>query len=355
MADAGMRLLRILHFSPFAHRGYQGDGGHTAAHLAATPPERLIRQTDAIVQLAQKHGVVVFLVSTTGYPAPSAMPTLKAQQTWARFWVGRYKDIPGIIYDIQNEPNATPAGEPAVQGLWEAYLINRHGSLDAAWKGVGPAGQTPSPDPRPARHAPNELDDLHAVDCDRFKHHLLDRWLRANAGGIRDGDPDRLFTVGLLQWTLPAIRRLRRGPSLSAIAISMAVRTIWPRSSSSSTGAPTAKGSRSANSAASRCTTAARTAAMDHACARASTTISTSAITPSAGRWLHLQLVVQGLRRRDLPLGHPPRRQGQPVPKDVMLAYRNFSLLARQPEPMYRQPELAFLVPDAGRFAQPHN
>ncbi|MGB9625301.1 MAG: cellulase family glycosylhydrolase, partial [Phycisphaerae bacterium] len=134
MADAGLRLVRILHFSPFAHRSHQGDSSHPVMLLARRPPERLIRQLDAIVQLARDHGVVIFLTLHDWLPVALTDDELDAQRTWNRFWVARYKGIPNLIYDIQNEPNAAPAHEPAVQKLWEGFLVARYGSLDAAWQ-----------------------------------------------------------------------------------------------------------------------------------------------------------------------------------------------------------------------------
>lgn len=61
MAQHNIRILRILHFSPFAKDGYKGVGQHSSLDLRGLPPKRLQRQMDAIVQLAQKHGIVLFL------------------------------------------------------------------------------------------------------------------------------------------------------------------------------------------------------------------------------------------------------------------------------------------------------
>ena len=198
MADAGLRLVRVLHFSPFAHRGYHGEVGHTALHLGRQPPVRLIRQCDALMQLAQKHGVAVFLTLHDWLPVALPDEELDAQRTWNRFWADRYRNVPGILFDIQNEPDARPGGDPISLGLWESYLTRSYGSPEAAWKTWGHADAPPRPLPVNT-HAAERWDDLHARDRDRFRDHLLERWLRANARGIREGDPGRPFTIGLLQ------------------------------------------------------------------------------------------------------------------------------------------------------------
>ena len=42
---------------------------------------------------------------------------LDAQKTWNKFWVNRYKDVPGMFYDIQNEPTTGLGNTEALMPL----------------------------------------------------------------------------------------------------------------------------------------------------------------------------------------------------------------------------------------------
>ena len=163
MEASGMRMLRILHFSPFAADDplkFRGRG----VNVLEGRPKRLLRQTDAIVQLAQKHGVVVFLTLHDWMPIELSDDELDVQRRWARFWADRYRNVPGIIYDVQNEPGAR----------------NRVGAQAGDWHDLGVFEES-----------------IERVDT-------LNRWIGANVRGVKEGDPDALVTVGFLQMIEPA-------------------------------------------------------------------------------------------------------------------------------------------------------
>jgi len=204
MRDHGLRLLRILHFSSFAARGYEGIAKHNSADLAKRPSEKLIRQTDALVQLAQKHGIVLWLTLHDWLPVDVSDEELDAQRDWNRFWTDRYKNIPGIIYDVQNEPWIRLEKRKQTWPAFNDYLKKKYGNidrlrriwrLDDASKGFG--------DFEPVfRKAP--WNDVRDLDVHLFKFDLLDRWAKANAEGVFAGDPDTLLTVGYLSNMAPA-------------------------------------------------------------------------------------------------------------------------------------------------------
>jgi len=381
MADAGLSLLRILHFSPFAHRGYQGEAGHTAANLAQRPPERLIRQMDAIVQLARAHGLVIFLTLHDWLPVALTDAELDAERTWNRFWVARYRDIPNIIYDIQNEPHVAPHDEPAVQQLWEGFLVARYGSLDAAWQAWSRPGSRPDPIPlQPAARSPS-WQDLHVRDADRFRHYLLERWLDANAQGIREGDPNRLFTIGLLQTPAAAdpaiasravafsnchfygdihhlaaqlkfIDRRAYGKSLSLGEFgSIPMHDCRVNGCPSRAAVPPPLPQRPAE-VASRPLNKTGPEATDPLRVSESITyyLNVGHYALGLGAGFICNWSFKDFAGTIFPWGIRHVGQGRSVPKDVMLAYRNFSLLARQLEPVYQAPELALLLPDGNRF-----
>ncbi|GIV21733.1 MAG: hypothetical protein KatS3mg023_3484 [Armatimonadota bacterium] len=204
MAQHHIRILRILHFSPFAKDGYQGSPHHSPLDLLPVPPERLQRQMDAIVQLAQKHGIVIFLSLHDWMGVVLTDEELQAQKEWNRFWAERYRDVPGILYDIQNEPSVDLQDTPLVRRLWNQWLKERYGSDEAlreAWRVQPPEARLPDV---PLGNRTDRWDDVRTADLKRFESELLNRWVRANVEGVKAGDPDALVCVGYLPSMSPA-------------------------------------------------------------------------------------------------------------------------------------------------------
>ncbi len=204
MAQHNVRILRILHFSPFAKDGYRGSGAHSSLDLRVVPPKRLQRQMDAIVQLAQKHGIIICLTLHDWLGVTLTDEELEAQRVWNRFWASRYRDVPGILYDIQNEPVVEVPDVPFVRALWNEWLRQRYGSdeaLRAAWRVHPPEASLPHV---PLGNRTDRWDDMRTADLKRFESELLNRWVRANVEGIKAGDPDALAFVGYLPSMPPA-------------------------------------------------------------------------------------------------------------------------------------------------------
>jgi hypothetical protein len=207
MAANNVHILRILHFSPFAARGYEGQAQHSPQDLHHRP-ERLCRQMDAIVQLAQKHRVALFLSLHDWQGIALTEEELKAQADWDRFWAARYRSVPGIFYDVQNEPSVDVPDRPDIIALWNDWLKERYGSDDAlraAWRRSLPEAALPNV---PLRGGTNEWDDARTADRKRFEAALLNRWVKANVEGIKAGDPNALATVGYLPSMSPADKML---------------------------------------------------------------------------------------------------------------------------------------------------
>lgn len=204
MAQHNIRILRILHFSPFAKDGYKGSGHHTSLDLLPPPPKRLQRQMDAIVQLAQKHGIIIFLSLHDWLGVVLSDEELQAQREWNRYWAERYRNVPGILYDIQNEPSVEVTDTPLVRRLWNEWLKARYGSDEAlrrAWRVQPPEAPLPNV---PLGNRTDQWDDVRTADLKRFEAELLNRWVKANVEGIKSGDPDALVCVGYLPSMPPA-------------------------------------------------------------------------------------------------------------------------------------------------------
>lgn len=200
MRDNGVRMLRILHFSPYSKGGYDGRPTNRALDLV-NRPKKLRRATDAIVQLAQRFGIVIFLSAHDWMPVELTDEELKAQRDWNEFWARRYSHVAGIIYDIQNEPHVGLPAHPHVLELWREYLRKRYGDDDTIRRAWRITTQNLPLDLKPLTNA---WDDVKAYDLNRFKVELLNRWVRVNAEGLHAGDPDALVTVGYLPSMPPA-------------------------------------------------------------------------------------------------------------------------------------------------------
>ncbi|MGC8668890.1 MAG: hypothetical protein ACP5VE_12325 [Chthonomonadales bacterium] len=203
MAAANLHILRILHFSPFAARGYDGVAQNTPADLFHRP-RRLCRQMDAIVQCAMRHRVALFLSLHDWQGVALTDEELEAQADWDRFWAARYRNVPGIMFDVQNEPAVDVPDTPPVRALWNRFLKERYGSdaeLRNAWRLHPPEASLPDV---PLGRTTDEWDDVRSVDRKRFEVYLLNRWIRANVRGIHEGNPDALVTVGFLPTMAPA-------------------------------------------------------------------------------------------------------------------------------------------------------
>ncbi len=139
MRDRGMHIMRVLHFIR-TQAGPRVDYQFSEENFdVRNIPQKLIRQTDAIVQLLQKHKVIYFLdINAGGRPAQSDAE-LAAHARWNEFWVTRYKNVPGLIIDIQNEPRTFIQPRPEdVQREWKSFLVKKYGSLDdVAWNPGG--------------------------------------------------------------------------------------------------------------------------------------------------------------------------------------------------------------------------
>ncbi len=199
MRDNGLRVLRVLHFSPFAAQGHAGRAAHSSLDLAKRPPQKTIEQTDDLVALCAKHGVALFLTLHDWLPVELTDEELDAQETWANFWAARYKNQPHVFFDIQNEPSIRPANRPHVKRLWNEYLKSIHQTdenLKEAWGRYRPKESLGD---IPCEPGPNEWENPRAADFNRFRSKLCERWIDANVKGIKSGNPNALTTVGFLQ------------------------------------------------------------------------------------------------------------------------------------------------------------
>ena len=125
------------------------------------------RISDAIVQLAQKHGIVLYHTPNLHNTADPA--ELAEQQVTARAIAERYRGVPGLAVDICNEP-AFNAEDTALQ-----KAFGRPGKPGGKWQ------------------------DADVAAFWRCMVEAQRRWASTNRDAVRAGDPDRLVSVGWSQ------------------------------------------------------------------------------------------------------------------------------------------------------------
>ncbi len=205
MNENGLNILRVLHFSPFMSDKPSATSVTASGLALDRMPTKIERQLDALVQLCQKHNIALFLSIHDWMPCELSDSELAAQRKFAKLIAERYKDVPGFMIDIQNEPSielprqARPNENADVLRAWNDYLRGKYGSddaLKAAWTLSPPEADLGSV---PYRAGTDVWDDMRTFDADCFRNTLLKRWAKANYDGAKEGDPDVPVTVGFLQ------------------------------------------------------------------------------------------------------------------------------------------------------------
>ncbi len=123
---------------------------------------------------------------------------------WTRF-AGRYRGRSALFaYDLLNEPEVG-WDSPAMQSKWNAWLQNRYGSAEKAAQAWGVATSAVpwgKQSPPVAKDAPG---DRQLLDYQHFREDVADTWTRRQAAAIKAADPQALVTVGMIQWSVPAL------------------------------------------------------------------------------------------------------------------------------------------------------
>ncbi len=128
---------------------------------------------------------------------------LALEQFWKLF-AGRYRGRSVIFaYDLKNEPEVGWDSE-LLRKRWNKWLEKKYLSretLAAAWGTAVPVELGNA-------SIPSEKDVLKSVpllDYQMFREEIADEWTRRQAAAIKSADPEALVTVGLVQWSVPAL------------------------------------------------------------------------------------------------------------------------------------------------------
>jgi hypothetical protein len=200
MKEFGITCVRVF----LTYKSFYTDAGELR-------PEGL-EKFDRFLSLAEEAGIYVHPTGPDhweGQPnwKPVAIEDEDALQALESFWklfAARYRGRQVIFaYDLKNEPEV-PWESASLRRKWNEWLQRKYASTQAlfyAWNKQSPLqfGNIPVPEPADAYKSPKLL------DYQEFREEVADEWTRRQAESIRSADPEALVTVGLIQWSVPAL------------------------------------------------------------------------------------------------------------------------------------------------------
>jgi hypothetical protein len=181
MADNGIKIARS-----FQSMGWAGSSG-----------EAPWRPRDAMVQLAQAHGISLFY-SGVSWPTTDPAEVAERAQT-ANQAAQRYRQSPAWFIDIVNEPSLKVGEGKSDASEFRAYLQAKYGTFEALREAWGAELTEASFDEVEIAPATGDWASLRAVDTNRFMAHKMRVWTAETAEAAHDADPARLVSVGHLQ------------------------------------------------------------------------------------------------------------------------------------------------------------
>ncbi|MCD6351576.1 MAG: beta-galactosidase, partial [Armatimonadetes bacterium] len=182
MHDWGLRVLRVLHISSFAED-------------LQRPGEKFLRRMDALVYMCQRHGLILFpcMHDWLGGIAIGD-DVLREEAQFARLLAERYRDVPGIIIDIENEAGVSANNTPELRAKFNDFLKRYYGGDEAAlradWGEKAKFGEVPYSWPP----GPEKWLDRRWLVFNLFRRELTARWLKANVEAMREVDRRHAIT-----------------------------------------------------------------------------------------------------------------------------------------------------------------
>ena len=168
---------------------------------SSTQQELLLRKVDGIVQLAQKHDQVYFPCLLCGYEVAVNDAVLERQKSFCRDYAQRYANIPGLIYYLNGDLRCELSD--TVTPHWNQFLRERYGTtekLKHAWgKAFHPGwelGRIPAEQYYDWGH---RWEDIKIYDQNLFRAWLIRRWNSALISGIRQFDRTHPTTAEFYQ------------------------------------------------------------------------------------------------------------------------------------------------------------
>jgi hypothetical protein len=174
--------------------------------------EEGLRKFDQFLEVAEQAGIHVHPTGPDhweGMPAwkPVAIEddtTLAALESFWRLLAARYRGRNVIFaYDLKNEPEVA-WDSPTLRRKWNKWLEQKYKTveqLSSAWQTNGSYrfGTIAPPSDKDA------LLSRPLLDYQEFREAIADEWTRRQVEAIKSVDPESLVTVGLIQWSVPAL------------------------------------------------------------------------------------------------------------------------------------------------------
>ena len=192
--------------------------------------ERFLRNLEAYVLSARRRNIAVNFtffafapragIQPYGDP-PSSVPNpytdpavVRAEQDYVVSVVNRFKNVPGLCWDLINEPSFsnprrlwkgnTPNGDPTELAAWRQWLRTKYSSLAelaAAWsvtpERLGSFEGIPLPgDGELSASRSGNADQIRAIDYNHFAQETFAGWVRTMVAAIRGAGSRQLVAVG---------------------------------------------------------------------------------------------------------------------------------------------------------------
>lgn len=169
---------------------------------------------DQFLAIAEQQGIYVH---PTGPDAWEGLPSWAATDRYAdesvlhvlenywKFFAARYRGRTVIFaIDLLNEPSIG-WDSSAMKPKWRAW-VHEHYLTESAMKATWGAESTgPSYENPPAPPAKNAPKSKWLLDYQHFREGLADEFIRRQAEAVKSVDPNRLVSVGLIQWSVPSL------------------------------------------------------------------------------------------------------------------------------------------------------
>lgn len=176
-------------------------------------PEGLAK-FDQFLEMAEEAGIYVHPTGPDhweGLPSWARTDRIADERVLSaleRFWAlfaARYRGRNVLFaYDLLNEPSVG-WDTPPMRPKWNAWLAETYGSADETAKAWGVSVQEIQWGEEGPPPQDDALGSQRLLDYQRFREQLADTWTQRQTAAIKQADPKALVTVGMIQWSVPAL------------------------------------------------------------------------------------------------------------------------------------------------------
>jgi len=186
MKELGVNCIRVfLSYGSF----YKEPGRLDPAGMA---------KFEQFLTMAEAAGIYIHPTGPDLWEGPPGWPvggledekTLTALESFWKLFAARYRARNVIFaYDLRNEPSV---GWGGLEAAWNRWRNDKYGA--------GPALR-----PAPIPPESDALTNANLLEYQSFREHIADEWTRRQVAAIKTADPAALVTVGMIQWSVPAL------------------------------------------------------------------------------------------------------------------------------------------------------